>query len=448
MVEPEYIEKCIIKAAFWDKHYSILITQKFKSDYFDGDESSIIFKKIKEHLKTYGNLPQQEIIINSIENEESKKSIEDYLEKVNSIDFDIEKNYDWLKEETNNYLKDRAFKYAIMQSIDIIESKDNNLQKSRQLIEEALCADLKVNLGLNYFDDLNKRLSEIFNDSEIKIPSCYPVLDEIINGGFPPYSLIIFAAVTAGGKSLLMSNLLARQIISGYTGVLFTMEMSEKAFAQRFDSIYSKLDINKMYLNSKMKKELIKNLREIKSKEKRGNLYIKEFPTGKAKVSDIRIYLRELWLRNIKPSIIMVDYINLMENDNSKKTNRKDEDLTQIGRDLRALSLEFNAPVISVSQINREGSNLPLKELTNSFIAECYNLGNDADFLGILGNDPDLSIYESEKHVKIVKNRFGRMGMIWKLYMDTRSLKLYDAECEFNDWVEDAKISGDEREVI
>ena len=443
-VDPKYMEQCIIKSALVDKTYAITITEKFKKDYFDNDVTGTIFWKIKEHINEFNTLPDQEIIVNSIKKDEEKESVNDFFDQINSIDFDHNKNYDWLFEKTNDYLKDRALKYAIMQSIDVIENKEDNL-KIKNLVEEALCADLKVNLGLNYFDDLGPRLNRIFNATDLKIPTYFPMIDDIIEGGLPAYTLSVWAAVTHGGKSLLMANMLARQALKGNTGVLFTMEMSEDAFAQRFDSIYSYLDINKMYINSRLKKQLIQKLKEVKKQETRGDIYIKEFPTGKATVNDLRIYLRELTLRGIHPSVIYADYITIMAASNKNKNRQTYEDITEIVRELRALSLEFKAPVVSVCQINREGGFLNLQELDFNYIAGSIGIAQDSDFVGILGHDPDKLNYQSEIHYKIVKNRLGgRVGTVGKLFLDTRNLKLYD-ETEFDQWIQGAKISGDER---
>jgi len=443
-VNPEYMEKCIIKSALWDKSFGVLVSEKFLPEYFNTDEASIIFRYFKSHINNYKSIPQEEVILNSIEKNEEKEQIENYLKEINSINFDIESSYEWLYENTNNYLKDRAMKYAIMQSIDIVEQRGNS-DEVKSIVEEALCKDLKIDLGLEYFGSLQDRLSRIFNATDIKIPSYFPIIDDLVSGGFPAYTLSVWAAVTHGGKSLLMANMLARQVLNGINGVLFTMEMSQDAFAQRFDSIYSMLDINKMYIQSSMKKKLLGKLKNVKSAENRGNLYIKEFPTGKAKVNDLRIYLRELALRDINVDVIYCDYINLMAPSKNRKNGNKYDDIVEIVRELRALSLEFNAPVISVSQINREGSFLDLKELNFNYVSECIEIANSSDFFAVLGHDPDKLNYASEVHYKVVKNRLGgRIGTIGKLYMDARSLKLYD-EDEFDQWIKDARESGDER---
>jgi len=203
--------------------------------------------------------------------------------------------------------------------------------------------------------------------------------------------------------------------------------------AQRFDSIYSRLDINRMY-HGDLKNELTRRLKEIKRIENRGNLFIKQYPTGASSVKDFRIYLRELIIRDIKPSIVYVDYINLM-----KAAFKKTDDLYMSGKtvaeELRALSFEFAMPVVSVSQLNREGSFVGFEDISVNYTAESHGIPAVADFMGIFGVNQDERIYKCELHNKIVKNRFGgRVGEVWKCFYDDRTLRMYD-ETELDEWI-------------
>jgi len=242
-----------------------------------------------------------------------------------------------------------------------------------------------------------------------------------------------------------ISNFASRQVLHGYNVVLASMEMSEDAFAQRFDAIYSLQDINKIYTNKKELSVMMKSIKKIK-KEALGRLYIKEFPTGITTTNDIRKYLRELVIRGVAPSIVYVDYINLMKPSYNNKSDLY-RDNKGISEELRALGLEFDCPIVSVSQLNREGSMLSLKELDFTYIAESIGTVATADFVGIYGNNDDDMIYSSELWYKIVKNRLGGMvGTIDKFYLDTRSLKMYD-NVELDQWISDAHISKDERKM-
>mgnify|MGYP000196803120 FL=1 len=85
----------------------------------------------------------------------------------------------------------------------------------------------------------------------------------------------------------------------------------------------------------------------------------------------MRIYLRELSLRNFKPDVIICDYVNLIKPENESRGSY--EDKKTVAEELRALSFEFDAPVISVTQINREGGFIPLKEIDHNYTAECLD---------------------------------------------------------------------------
>jgi hypothetical protein len=162
---------------------------------------------------------------------------------------------------------------------------------------------------------------------------------------------------------------------------------------------------------------------------------------------EFTIYLRELLIRGIKPSIIYVDYINLMKTAYQVERNMYSA-VKRIAEELRALSFTFEVPVVSVSQLNREGSFVGFEELDFTYIAESLGLPATADFMAILGTDDDAMTYANEILYKIVKNRLGgRVGEIDRLYYDARSLRMYDST-ELEMWSQDAQASGDDRELV
>jgi len=434
----DFIEKIIIKGITQDKTFSILCANVFLSDYFTNDSAGKIFAEVKTHLNEFNQIPPRDLLINSLGSD-----ISDYFVDVDAVDFDIARNYGYLITESNLYLKDAAIKKAMVDSVQIIDT-NKNIESVRGLIENALCKDLKVDLGLQYFQDLGPRLKRIFTAVEHRIPTYFPTFDEYINGGFPPFTLSVIVAKIHAGKSMAMANFAARQVLHGHNVVLLTLEMSQDMFAQRFDSIYSLLDINRMYLSGKNFVNLKNKLTNVKATPNRGELYIKQYPTGAATVGDFKIYLRELKMRDIRPEIIYVDYINLMK-PAMKTGDSLYSSVKTIAEELRALSFEFEAPVVSVSQLNREGSFVGFEEVDFNYISESHGVAATSDFMSIFGVSQDALIYESELHNKIVKNRLGgRVGDILKMYYDTRNLKMYDQE-EEDLWKKDAVTSGDGR---
>lgn len=443
LLDSDFLEKLIIKAMFIDKEYTLLISRAFEKKYFDNQSAGIIFDFIKNHVEEYGRIPDRNIIRNTI-SEEYRNDISNYFREVDNIDFSIEQQYDYLITQTNEYLKEQAVKNAVLETIEIIDNKDDR-EKIREKIENALTKDIKINLGLNYFSQLRERLNRIFNARDIRIPTYFPKFDEYISGGFPPLTLSVLVAKIHGFKSNLMTNFASRQVLNGHNIAFLSLEMSEDMNAQRFDSIYSLMDINRMYFDSN-KRTLMQRLAKLKReyKDRIGNLYIKQFPTGAASIKDFRVYLRELLIRDIKLDIIYVDYINLMKSA-YKQYGDLYSSVKTVAEELRALSFEYGIPVVSVSQLNREGSFVGFSELSFNYISESMGVPATADFMSILGIDEDQLIYENELLYKIVKNRLGgRVGEDDRLYYDRKTLKMYDAT-EIDLWVSDSNISEDER---
>lgn len=438
LLDSEYLEKLIIKTLIKDKTYLVLLSNAFLPEFFDDQSASKIFEFSKKHLDEFNKTPTKEIVINSLKDEDVKS----YFDQIDEIEFDIKERYDYIISQTNIYLKDQAIRRALMDSADIV-NKNGNIELVRKKVEDALCRDLKVDLGLAYFRDLGKRLKRIFTASENRIKTYYPSLDEYITGGFPPLTLSVLVARIHGGKSNVMSNFAQRQALHGHNVGIISLEMSEDMFAQRIDAGISKMDINRMYLNETYQKKLIKKLKDVKNKPKLGEIYIKHYPTGQASIRDFRIYLRELRMRGIDIEILYVDYINLMRSA-YKETNDMYYSVKSVSEELRALSFEFLIPVVSVSQLNREGTFANFQQLDYNYISESIGTAATADFLSIMGVDEDAWIYQHELHNKIVKSRLGRHNVVWKSYWDERTLKMYD-EFEMELWLEDARIFNEER---
>lgn len=115
--------------------------------------------------------------------------------------------------------------------------------------------------------------------------------------------------------------------------------------------------------------------------------------------------------------------------------------------------IEYNDEIVSIEEVGIDEM-IDIEVNKNHFFyandiltKNSYGLPATADFMAIMGVDEDNIIYQNELGCKIVKNRIGgRVGEIFKLYYDARSLKMYD-ETEMDQWIQDRQISGDEREA-
>jgi len=441
----EYLEQVVAKALLEDKDFIVTVIRVFEEDYFDSPVVREIFTFVKQYFEQHKTIPSKDLMINNVP-ADIREDMRSYLSEIDNMDINITQHRDWLMEQTDLYLRDKAIKDAIRRSVDVIEDGDNT-HEIRNLVEEALCRTLDVDLGLNYFGDLGPRLHRMFTDDTQRVPTYFPVFDEYINGGFPPKTLSVFVAKVHGFKSNVMANMIARQVLNGKNVALASLEMSEDMFAQRFDGIYSKLDINRFYFNQRLQQQLTQKLRETKATEGRGQLYIKSFPTGKASVKDFRAWVRELKLRGIDIDIFFFDYLNLMSAEDNKGSDNSYGTVKSIAEETRAMGFEFDIPMVSVSQLNRSGTFMSFGDVDFNSIAESMGVPATADFMMIMGADDEHMIYKNEVHWKIVKNRFGgRVGEMDKFFYDGRSMKMY-CSSEMDLWMSDIESSGDEREL-
>jgi replicative DNA helicase len=440
-MEQDNIERLLLKLMLQDQQYLVTVISVFTKDYFNNRTIGEIVEFANIYYNQYKEIPPVEAIEAGVTN---KENLQEVMREISSIDFDFAKHYDYFIDNTNHFLKNQAIKQAILNSVDIINN-NGNLESIRELVEIALCKDLKVDIGLNYFDSIGERLKRILSSANKRIPTYYPQLDEYLNGGFPPYTLSAFGAAIHGWKSQTLCNMSGRQTFHGHNPVLISLEMSEDAFAQRYDASLSLQDINRIYTVKEITVKMISKLKELKEKEGLGTLFIKQFPTGTASVQDFRIYLRELLMRGINIDIVYVDYLQLMKPSSKIVDGTMYSRGKKIAEELRALSFEFKVPVVTLSQLKTESGREGVNDIDIYAFQESSAIPATADATIVFGKDEDAMIYENELYYKITKNRLGgRVGIIDKMYYDARSLKMYDVT-EMELWLEDVKMSNDDR---
>lgn len=447
MQNQTFTEQLIIKSMLEDKRYLSLCHKAFEKEFFTFKESEYIYESIINHFNEYKEIPNFDIIKGATNNAELKTDLEEFKKDLDSIEFDIPKNFDYLVSESEKWMKYKALEIAIIDSAQIVKGKnEDEYSRVRENIEAALSKNIINSLGTQYFEEMSTRLQRMFTYTDDKIPSYYPTLDEFTNGGFPLKTLSVIAAGPHCGKSIFLANCAARMALHGHDVVLYTLEMAETMFSQRIDSIYSNLDINRIY--DTKKNELVSKLKEVKNKQNKGEIFIKEFPTGAASVNDLRVHMHELKIRGKKPKAVFVDYLNLLRSTQNISADSMYMNIKKIGEELRAFAIEFEVALIVPTQLNRTGQEATsMDELSMTQLSESSGTSMIADFIMILGIDIDAQVYEQELHYKIVKNRFGgRVGETSKFYLDSRSLHLYDL-IELEQWQEDAKTSNGNTEL-
>ncbi|NNG08642.1 MAG: replicative DNA helicase [Arenibacter sp.] len=227
-----------------------------------------------------------------------------------------------------------------------------------------------------------KKIEEISGKEGLSgIPSGFDKLDKLTSG-WQPSDLIIVAARPGMGKTALTLSM-ARNIAvnSGYGVAFFSLEMSSVQLITRLISSETGLSSEKLRTGKLEKHEWEQLNVKVKALES-APLFIDDTPS--LSIFDLRAKARRLASQHgIK--MIIIDYLQLMTAGGTQKGGNREQEISTISRNLKALAKELNVPVIALSQLSRAvetrgGSKRPVL----SDLRESGAIEQDADIVSFI----------------------------------------------------------------
>ncbi|MBC9796941.1 replicative DNA helicase [Sinomicrobium weinanense] len=227
-----------------------------------------------------------------------------------------------------------------------------------------------------------KKIEEISNKEGLSgIPSGFDKLDKLTSG-WQPSDLIIVAARPGMGKTALTLSMARNMAVNSNTPVaFFSLEMSSVQLITRLISSETGLSSEKLRTGKLEKHEWEQLNVKVKSLEK-APLFIDDTPS--LSIFDLRAKARRLASQHgIK--LIIIDYLQLMTAGGSQKGGNREQEISTISRNLKALAKELSVPVIALSQLSRAvetrgGSKRPLL----SDLRESGAIEQDADIVAFI----------------------------------------------------------------
>lgn len=214
------------------------------------------------------------------------------------------------------------------------------------------------------------------------------------------HDLVVIGARPGVGKTGFALNLL-EDISEHYQCLYFNMEMSEQQVLRRLVSINSNVPINNlMHPVTNYQAIVVKNAVKDISKKK-----MKIF-TGLQTTNSIKqVIIKETKKEHV---VVFIDYVGLIAGQNNKSPYER---ITNIVKELRQISLNFDCTIICLAQVNRNGDDAPmLRDLKDS-----GELEQSAVSVMLLHNDNATKVIDKkveEIDVMVAKNRNGRTGTI------------------------------------
>ncbi len=227
-----------------------------------------------------------------------------------------------------------------------------------------------------------KKIEEISNKDGLSgIPSGFDKLDKLTSG-WQPSDLVIIAARPGMGKTALTLSM-ARNIAvnSNIPVAFFSLEMSSVQLITRLISSETGLSSEKLRTGRLEKHEWEQLNVKVKALEK-APLFIDDTPS--LSIFDLQAKARRLASQH-KIQLIVLDYLQLMTAGGSQKGGNREQEISTISRNLKALAKELNIPVIALSQLSRAvetrgGSKRPIL----SDLRESGAIEQDADIVSFI----------------------------------------------------------------
>jgi replicative DNA helicase len=399
----------LIKCFIEDEEFSQQILDILYAKHFDNIQHKILFQHISKYIAKYNFIPNYETLISLIKYKEVGIQQEQLIELIDIVSKYKHNDQKFVKEVSLEFCKRQGLKKGLLKAAKAWEVEDyDNISV---IIGDSLKLGEPKSSGHNYLDDVEKRLV---------IESREPItamegLDNIIGGGLAGGELAIILAPTGGGKSMGLVKLASNAMLDGKKAIYYSLEMKEEKIGHRFDSALNNIPL-------KYVTEYVDKIRETSQyiKNKGGQLFIKEFPTGTASVNTLRAHLQSLERdHGIKPDVIFVDYADIMKSTSEYSERRYN--LTSIYETLRAMAMELNVPIWTATQANREAINSPKFDLR--VISESLGKAQTADLiLGIGRTEEDKAVNKAK--MMILKNRNGEDGFTIDLHFDTSNLDI------------------------
>jgi archaellum biogenesis ATPase FlaH len=405
----ESIENVIMRGLLFNDDYASKVYPYLKDEYFDGTIKTL-FNSYAYLFDKYNKKPTMEALLLYLQklplNEDVFKDSVGVLEEIYKNRKEVV-DFDWLVDETEEYCSDKATYNAVYDSIQILEGNDKKRDKHfiPELLSDAISIGFDQELGSDYFEDAESRYA-YYTNPESKLALPLEALQILTNGGLPPKTLNVFLAGVNIGKSSLMCFLAGELVKQGKNVLYVSAEMSEEALYERIDA--NLLDVTTDQLkNPELDKEwFLGSLKKLKQRGA-GRYFAKEYPTSSAHSGHIKQLLKELkQKKKFKPDIIFLDYINIFTSSRYKTLNGVNSYsyIKAISEEMRGLAVEECVPIVSATQLNRDGMSSLQPDMTNT--SESMGLPASCDFMAAIVTNENLMELNQQLIIQL-KTRYG-----------------------------------------
>ena len=230
--------------------------------------------------------------------------------------------------------------------------------------------------------------------------------------GLQPSDLILVAARPSMGKTAFVLNIAQHVAFKAKkTVAIFSLEMSKEQLVNRLFALEAQVDAQSLRTGN-LKDSDWEKLIESAGIIGKSNLIIDDTPG--ISISELRSKCRKLKMER-GLDIIIIDYLQLMTGGVGRRSESRQQEISEISRALKGVARELNVPVVALSQLSRAVEQRPDHRPMMSDLRESGAIEQDADVVMFIYRD---DYYHKDTEMKnvaeiiIAKQRNGAIGTI------------------------------------
>ena len=322
------------------------------------------------------------------EKSRARKVIEDLSQSISNV-YDGQKDLNEILSQTEQNLSTISSeqKKGFRPIIDVIDSTQSILDERSQKTGDVT----GTSTGFNDFDQITTGLHED--------------------------NLIIIAARPAMGKTAFALNIAQNVAKNSDKAVaIFSLEMGAESLVERMLSAEGLIPSYHVRTGNLTEGEW---RRMISAQERlaRGKIFIDD--TAGIKISEIRSKAKRLAQENNGLGLIVIDYLQLIE---GRGRENRQQEVSEISRQLKIIAKELKVPVIALSQLSRGVDQRNDKRPILSDLRESGSIEQDADIVVFLYREAYYKRDEQEEpdnvtELIIEKNRHGSLGTVQLFFL-------------------------------
>lgn len=318
-----------------------------------------------------------------------------------------------------NIIKENALKRKLITAgSSIIEETFRNPEAQESLeFAEKMIFDISQQKTSQDIEPLTNVLLETVEKIEYRcnnkgsytgVPSGYHDLDNM-TAGFQNSDFIVLAARPSMGKTAFALNIAQNIAIrQNVPVIIFSLEMSKVQLAQRVVCAEAEIDAQRVRMGDLQINEWEKMGAKLNDLHA-APLYIDD--TAGMSVSDIRAKCRRFKMKNPNLGLILIDYLQLIED---RSSNDRNQQISSISRGLKSLARELDVPIIALSQLSRKVEDRTDKRPMLSDLRESGAIEQDADVVMFIFReeyyDKENPELKNKAQIIIAKQRNGPTG--------------------------------------